>query len=137
MTFSDDENSINQDYSFITAFEPYELDIHPAILNEREKIQGIDPLLIIKQINEMLGTGEVSDVPGWDLRKESKEISCWTRWSGTELRQDIGCVRATHRFPNVDDPARILKAINDERHMWNDAYDSVINTDFRSKNSLV
>ena len=86
MTHSDDNQSVDSDYSFKTIDVFQVLDILPEMLNEREKIEGIDPQFIIKTIDEMLGEGEVSKVSGWDLRKESAEISCWTKWSGTEER---------------------------------------------------
>ena len=133
MTQSADGDSSDFEYSFQTVIEFQPLDINPLILTEKEKAEGVDPFKIIKQIDEQFGTTE-----GWDLRKQNDEISVWTKWSGTDERSDIGLLRATHHFPQVNEPSKILKAINDERPLWNDAYELIENiAEFDTKNCRV
>jgi hypothetical protein len=61
------------------------------------------------------------------------------RSAGSELNEGVPSMRAIYRFPDVDDPALILKAFNEDRHTWSQASYAFIENfeQYKTDNSIV
>ena len=77
---------------------------HEETLNEREKIEGVDPLKIYEMANRDLGRWEDDEREGFELNMRTNDYTYFIRWKGSELNEDLPAMRANYRFPNCDDP---------------------------------
>lgn len=88
------------------------------LLNEREKLEGIDPLKMIDRIEREMGRFEEEELINFKLNIRTDCYTFYLRSAGSELNEAVPSMRAIYRFPYIDDPALILKAFNEERHIW-------------------
>ena len=64
-------------------------DYSEEYLNEREKIEGIDPLKILEMAEEELGRWEEEEKNGFELNVRNKDYTYYLRTTGTELNADL------------------------------------------------
>lgn len=88
-------------------------------MSEKEKEEGIDPLAIIDLMDREMGRYDFDDDRlGFYKSFGNDRYSFWIRTAGTELNEGVPAMRALIRFPDVEDPAIIMKAFNVDRGSW-------------------
>ena len=108
-------------------------------LNEHERNEGLDHNKIIDLVEKELGTFEASENDGWVLNARNDKFEFHIKNSGTDYNSDLPVMRALYRFPEISEPSLILKAFDEERHLWNkNTYEIIENLDqFKTENSFV
>ena len=112
---------------------------HEETLNEREKIEGVDPLKILELVNREVGRWEDVERDGFELNMRTDDYTYFIRWKGSEYNEDLPAMRANYRFKNCDDPELILKAFSAGRPEWNHGTFSIIEDfdAYRTENVVV
>lgn len=59
--------------------------------------------------------------PSFELKKDTGLTKVWLDFSGSQVSKKFPVVRSEHLFEDINDPQLILKAINEDRALWDDS----------------